>query len=178
MPIQTRRLVLREQIAEDVDWLYRIYSQPEVARYLPYEPWSREFAVQKNDEWMGMPGLDQPDGRIAVAALLDGEAIGNISFWVTDSSGPAWKGEIGWVFDPDFAGHGYATEAAAAVLDVGFDRYGMHKVRAQMDARNEASAAVARRLGMRQEALLRQDWWSKGEWTDTLIFGRLASDRG
>ncbi|MGO3041113.1 hypothetical protein, partial [Ancrocorticia populi] len=30
---------------------------------------------------------------------------------------------------------------------------------------------------MRQEAHLRQDWWSKGAWTDTLIFGMLASDR-
>jgi RimJ/RimL family protein N-acetyltransferase len=46
-----------------------------------------------------------------------------------------------------------------------------------MDARNTASAKLARRIGMRQEAHLRQDWWSKGEWTDTLIFGMLASDR-
>ena len=33
------------------------------------------------------------------------------------------------------------------------------------------------RIPMRQEAHLRKDWWSKGEWTDTLIFGMIASDR-
>ena len=46
-----------------------------------------------------------------------------------------------------------------------------------MDSRNTASAKLARRIGMREEAHLRKDWWSKGEWTDTLIFGMLASDR-
>ena len=46
-----------------------------------------------------------------------------------------------------------------------------------MDARNTASAKLATRIGMQQEAHLRQDWWSKGEWTDTLIFGMLSSDR-
>ncbi|MET3511068.1 RimJ/RimL family protein N-acetyltransferase [Plantibacter flavus] len=30
---------------------------------------------------------------------------------------------------------------------------------------------------MRREAHLRQDWWNKGEWTDTVVFGLLASDR-
>ena len=45
-----------------------------------------------------------------------------------------------------------------------------------MDARNSASAALARRVGFRLEAHHVQDWFSKGEWTDTLIFARLASE--
>ena len=45
-----------------------------------------------------------------------------------------------------------------------------------MDARNEASAQLAQRVGMKAEAHLRQDWWNKGEWTDTLIYAALASD--
>lgn len=46
-----------------------------------------------------------------------------------------------------------------------------------MDARNGASAKLAERLGMVKEAHHRQDWFSKGEWTDTLIYAMLASDR-
>ena len=53
----------------------------------------------------------------------------------------------------------------------------VHRVAAQMDGRNVASAKLARRVGMQHEAHLRQDWWSKGEWTDTVIFGMVASDR-
>src|SRR5699024_10141769 len=41
---------------------------------------------------------------------------------------------------------------------------------------NTASARLAERVGMHREAQLRQDWWSKGEWTDTVIFAMLASD--
>ncbi len=63
------------------------------------------------------------------------------------------------------------------MLELGFDHYGLHRVAAQMDARNIASARLAERAGMQREAHLRQDWWSKGEWTDTLIYGALASDR-
>ena len=54
--------------------------------------------------------------------------------------------------------------------------YGLHRVVAQMDARNEASARLAARIGMRHEAHLRQNWWSKDEWTDTAVFGMLATD--
>ena len=41
----------------------------------------------------------------------------------------------------------------------------------------ELAAKLAERIGMKREAHLRQDWWSKGEWTDTLVFAMLASDR-
>src|SRR5690606_24338088 len=60
---------------------------------------------------------------------------------------------------------------------VGFAHYGMHRITAQMDARNTASAALCERLGMRLETRGRQDWWSKGEWTDSLAYAALASDR-
>src|SRR5699024_12151031 len=63
------------------------------------------------------------------------------------------------------------------MLDLAFERYGAHRVAEQMDARNTASARLAERVGMHREAQLRQDWWSKGEWTDTVIFAMLASDR-
>jgi len=49
-------------------------------------------------------------------------------------------------------------------------------VKAQLDARNTASARLCERLGMTLEAHLRQDWWSKGEWTDTLVYGLLADE--
>jgi len=56
--------------------------------------------------------------------------------------------EIGWHLHPDAWGHGYATEAAAAVLDDAFSR-GLARVIAVTDPDNRASQAVCRRLGMR-----------------------------
>ena len=85
-------------------------------------------------------------------------------------------GEIGYVFNPDHQGHGYATEAARALLDLAFDGLGLHRVVARIDARNDASAAVLRRLGLRQEAYLRENEWFKGEWTDEIDFAILESE--
>jgi RimJ/RimL family protein N-acetyltransferase len=81
------------------------------------------------------------------------------------------------VFHPDHTGQGFATEAVRAVLGLAFDFYRMHRVVAQLDARNERSARLCERVGMRREGHLRQDWWSKGEWTDTLVYGLLAAER-
>jgi RimJ/RimL family protein N-acetyltransferase len=55
--------------------------------------------------------------------------------------------EIGWHLHPDAWGHGYATEAAEAVLDDAFSR-GLAKVLAVIDPDNSASRAVCQRLGM------------------------------
>ena len=83
-------------------------------------------------------GLDSLEGS---------RVIGDIALWLEDGSDE--KAEIGWILDPAASGHGFATEAAIAVLNVAFDHYGLHRVFAQMDSRNTASAKLARRIGMR-----------------------------
>jgi RimJ/RimL family protein N-acetyltransferase len=77
---------------------------------------------------------------------------------------------------PDFGGHGYATEAARALLRLGFDELGLHRIVARLDERNESSAKLARRLGMRQEARLVHNEFFKGEWSTELDFAMLAEE--
>jgi RimJ/RimL family protein N-acetyltransferase len=60
------------------------------------------------------------------------------------------QGEFGFVFHPDFHGRGHASEAAARMLDLAFDELGLHRVCGRTDADNVASAALMRRLGLRQ----------------------------
>lgn len=85
-------------------------------------------------------------------------------------------GQIGWCFHPDYAGRGFATGAAAALLDLAFQHYEMRRVTAQMDARNTSSARLCERLGMTREAHFRQDWWSEGGWTDTFGYAVLTAE--
>jgi RimJ/RimL family protein N-acetyltransferase len=82
-------------------------------------------------------------------------------------------GEIGYVFHPDVAGRGYATEAVHTLLHLAFDDLGLHRVVARIDARNQPSVRLATRLGMRQEAHLVENEWFKGEWSDELDFALL-----
>ena len=85
-------------------------------------------------------------------------------------------GEIGWVFDPAHVGRGLATEAARAVLALLFADLGLHRVIARLDSRNERSAALCRRLGMRQEAHFVRNEWFKGEWADLDVYALLAAE--
>ena len=84
--------------------------------------------------------------------------------------------EIGWLLFEGHDGKGYATEAAEIFLRIGFEELGLHRVYAELDPRNEASAAVCQRLGMRHEAHLRENMWLKGEWVDTAIYAILEQD--
>jgi len=77
---------------------------------------------------------------------------------------------------PDHRGHGYATEAAAAMLGLGFEGLGLHRIVGRLDARNDASARVLERLGMRREAHFVENEFVKGEWCDELVYAMLASE--
>ena len=80
--------------------------------------------------------------NLSLAAVLreSGELIGDCSLhWVSAEHRQA---EIGFIFHPDHHGHGYATEAAAALLALAFDELRVHRVIGRLEARNDASARV------------------------------------
>lgn len=175
-PLTTPRLKLRFCEPDDVDALLAYYSQPEVARYLLEGPWTPTVAEQQTQKRVQRRGLENGAGTLGLVWEYQGKVIGDTSLWLTDETKQV--AEIGWVIHPDFAGQGLATEAVKPLIDLAFEVYKLHRIAAEMDARNAASARLCERLGMKKEAHLRQNWWSKGEWADSMIYAVLASDRG
>ncbi|MBU8792950.1 GNAT family N-acetyltransferase [Micrococcus luteus] len=175
-PLPTARLTLRPHREDDRGWLQEMYTQPEVVHHLLDEPWDEATARAKLAKRITWDDLGGPSGAASLVVEHAGVPVGDVILWLTDRE--RGVAEIGWALDPRHAGQGFAREAAAALLDLGFETSGLHRVVAQMDARNTASARLAEMLGMRREAHHRQDLWSKGEWTDTLVYAMLASDRG
>lgn len=168
LPIRTERLVLRRREDRDTDDLLRIYGDPEVARYLLRDPMDR-LELEDHLRRRSGPGAAETFG---VAVELDGRVVGEVVLIFRGAT----QAETGWTVDPAVGGSGIATEACRALLDVGFGHFGLHRVYAELDARNTASARLCERLGMRREALRIRDYWSKGEWTDTLQYAVLASE--
>jgi RimJ/RimL family protein N-acetyltransferase len=117
-----------------------------------------------DDRGLTLAGFDHGTGRLV------GEFV--VILRTVDHLG----GELGYVLHPDFQGRGLATEGARHLLHVGFDVIGLRRIIARIDARNTASAAVLRRLGMRHEAHLVQNELVKGEWTDEDDFALLRSE--
>jgi RimJ/RimL family protein N-acetyltransferase len=174
-PIQTERLVLRPLTLDDIDAVHAYQSNEEVCRYVPFEPRSREVVADRIENLLLSQMTDEGQAMTIGAELREtGQLLGDIMLaWRSKEHG---SGEIGWAFHPNYQGHGYATEAASATLALAFEVFDLHRVVARIDARNDASLSLARRIGMRQEAYLRENEWFKGEWTDEIDYAILAAE--
>jgi RimJ/RimL family protein N-acetyltransferase len=142
--LRTERLRLRSWTCSpaDIARLTDIYGRVEVSRWLggtpslpPEELVSRWAEVSRLDARFGCWAIERPDAVVAGTVLFKPlpNGVGEV--------------EVGWHLHPDSWGHGYATEAARALIERGFDA-GLPEVYAVVRPGNEASLAVCRRLGM------------------------------
>lgn len=168
-PIETERLRLRRPTLADAEAVLAYQSREDVARYQQFEPRDRE----RVETWLqgnaSAVRLEQDGDHLQplLERRSDGSVIGDLYFTIRSVANGT--GEIGWTLHPDAQGAGYATEAALALLAVGFERMRLHRIVAEIDPRNTASAALCRRLGMRAEGLFVEDLWFKGDWADTVV---------
>jgi RimJ/RimL family protein N-acetyltransferase len=177
-PIVTERLHLRPlDPSTDVAAVHAYQSREDVCRYIPYSPRTREEVAERLTDPERNTSTMAKEGDViwlGVVVRETDQLVGDvILFW---RSAEHQSGEIGYVLHPDQHGNGYVTEACGALLDLAFDDLKLHRVIARIDERNVASANVLRRLGMRQEAVLVENEWFKGEWTTEVDFAILASE--
>jgi len=175
-PLRTQRLLLRPYAHGDVDGLYAYQRLPEVHRYLYTEPRTRAEVEAIVAERAGLAALTETGTAITLVAELaqTGELVGDcMLFWRSQEHE---QGEVGYVFNPAYHGRGYATEAVGALLRLGFEGLGLHRIAGHLDARNTASARVLERAGLRREAHLVENEFVKGKWADELIYGILRRE--
>ncbi|WBB69524.1 GNAT family N-acetyltransferase [Micromonospora sp. WMMD812] len=151
--IASHRLALRPWRDDDADFLLDLESRWEVVRFLGAHPTTMRTREDALASIARRRAVDDPvHGIWAITTAAEDRLVGNLLLKpIRRSTSQADTGrddvEIGWHLHPDAWGHGYATEAAAAVLDDAFRR-GLARVLAVTDPENHASQAVCRRLGM------------------------------
>ncbi|TCC40004.1 N-acetyltransferase [Kribbella capetownensis] len=172
MLVRTERLSLRRFSPDDAEAFAAYRSDPDVARYQSWDaPLPLADALKTVEDFAN--GDPLKPGWFQYAVDLDGVLIGDIGFNLHENLRQA---ELGFTLAPEHQGKGYATEAVRGLLDQLFVERKLHRVSAECDARNRASARLLERLGFRQEGLRLSNSWFKGEWTDDLLFGLLRSD--
>ena len=169
MILQTERLQLREFVGEDWTAVHAYQSNP---RYLRYYHWTerheadvRQF-VQMFIDWQG----ERPRTKFQLAVIhqADNQLIGNCGIRIDDVR--QRTANIGYELDPRYWCQGYATEAARAVLQLGFAQLNMQRIWAECVADNAASARVLTKLGMQLARRERQKEFIKGVWRDKFLF--------
>ena len=143
--LKTPRLTLRPLRESDLLTTHAYASDRATIQYMVYLPKdsldeTRTFLESVARQWES----DTPE--FYEFAILCGDAhIGAISVYF---EGEPDECELGWIIHRDWQGHGYATEAAEAVMQFAVETLGCRRVFACCDKRNAASARVMQKLGM------------------------------
>lgn len=175
-PILSSRLALRPFTRGDLDAVFSYRGRADVARHLFDPPLSREECAIAIQQRIAQVALETEGDRIilAVDARETGVLVGEVSLiW---RSVDARQGEVGWIFHPDYHGRGFATEAATALLDLGFGLVDLHRIFARCDVANSASWRLMERLGMRREAHFREHALFKGGWDEEFHYALLQRE--
>lgn len=170
MIYHTKRLTLRPIEMRDVDAMLSTRTIPEVAEFI-YQPiWTREYAEERVARHAQL-SREQPPTFTRWMIELGGEVIGDI--YLNRDAELQGTTEIGYVIHPDYAGNGYATEAAHEAFRIGFEEWGVHRIYARVDEDNTGSTRVCQHLGMRQEARLIENDRRGDTWSTELVFAML-----
>lgn len=170
--METERLSIRKFCVNDWKDLHEYLSQEEVVKFEPYDVFSEEASKEetlhrsKNDDFW------------AVCLKENGKLIGNI--YLSKQDFDTW--ELGYVFNHNYQGNGYATEAAVALVDIAFKEKNARRVIAMCNPLNNASWKLLERMGLRREGHLIQNIFFKRDefgcpiWLDTYEYGILHSE--
>ena len=174
LPIVTERLVIRRYTHDDIPDVLEFASHPSVARIIFRDVQVTEEEVRK---YVDLQNSYQPFEKdrvfeLAVERKEDGKVIGFLGFICQDHR----QGEMGWGLGVAHRGQGYATEAARAVMDYGFNSLGLHRIHADTGTDNVASWRIMERLGMKREGRLRDSVYEEGKWQDRYVYGMLVDE--
>ena len=145
LELETRRLRLRPYRLGDIDALHALWTDPDVRRYL----WDGKVISRERTAETVRSSLSDWShlhyGQWTIRLPETSELIGFCGFRPA-----AWCGdpELLVGLSPSYWGQGFATEAASATLQFGFETLRVPRVVAATDAPNLASVRVMERLGM------------------------------
>ncbi|WP_377274164.1 GNAT family N-acetyltransferase [Peterkaempfera sp. SMS 1(5)a] len=168
------------------------------AELRPLEPWqAEEFLVHMDrgrdfiGQYVALPDVvtDLASSRSFLQAYAEraaadtgrihgiwagGDLVGGVLFRTMDvEQGTA---EAGCWLEPAAVGRGLVTRAVRVIIDWAVEERGIHRVEWQVSAENEASIAVARRLGMTRDGVLRESYPYRGKRHDMEVWSVLAPE--
>lgn len=170
--ITTERLLLRPYSAHDRDDIFEYASDTAVTDWVRF---ATHVTKADTDKFLQQRFAEQQTGeRIgwAIELTVERKVIGGCGF--LNIAKDDKRAEFGYVINPRYWGHGYATEAALAAVPFGFAKLGLHRIEAFVFPANTGSIRVLEKCGFNREGLLREREFQKGSFRDLLIYARLA----
>lgn len=151
--LETERTFLRRQLMSDLEALWELYCDPEVTRYIPDAPKTREEAKEEL-EWFMHGHPRRPElGLWATILKENGKFIGRSGLLPLVIDGQE-EVEVAYTIAREYWGRGLGTEVAEAILRYGFERLHLPRLICLIEPEHRASQRVAEKIGMRLEKKL------------------------
>jgi [ribosomal protein S5]-alanine N-acetyltransferase len=145
--LETSRLILKPTLAEDLETLHEILTDPFVRKYLCDD---RIFSRQQTAEMLAESQRlfdSEKLGLWLVKTKDKKKIIGFVGLWYFFAEA---QPQLAYALLPQATKQGYGTEAATKIIEYCFDRLGYDYLIASADRPNISSHELAKRLGMRQ----------------------------
>lgn len=137
-------------------------------------PW-RPLTPGTKDPRLVVDGTEQKHVTFSVIERDGGTLVGTATLWGIDTHHRT--AHIGLGLLPASRGKGYGTDVVAVLCHYGFVVRGLHRLRIETLADNDAMPRAAERNGFVREGVLRSSAWVMGEFLDEVLLGLLARDR-
>lgn len=172
--LHTERLHLRKMKVSDSSNLFKIWSDPEVTKFMNVSCFTDENQAKEMINLLDDLSRDSKAIRFSIIIKESNEIIGSCGFNSFDFENE--KAEIGYDVAKSYWGRGYASEAICSLLDHAFSSLKLNRVEAKVDPENVNSIKLLQKLNFTFEGTLRQYERVEGKFNDLNIYSKLISD--
>jgi UDP-4-amino-4,6-dideoxy-N-acetyl-beta-L-altrosamine N-acetyltransferase len=167
-----RNVRLREIRDDDLEHIVRWRNDPQILGMLfSHHP----LSMQEQREWFAkLPG---DSSRVSfIVEMRDGRAVGQGGFAKIDRH--SRNAELGIVIgERELQGRGLGAEAVRLLMSYGFGELNLHRISLRVLGGNARALHVYRKLGFKDEGVLREAIYKNGAFRDIVLLGLLEKER-
>lgn len=170
-----KKVLLRPVKKSDIPFFLKWFNDPEVIQYLTLylpmteiseEKWIEELSTKKDQIIFVIEALDEN---------IDRKPIGNCG--LDEINHKDQNASFGIVIgEKNYWSNGYGTEAAALLINYGFEQLNLHRISSSVYEFNERSIKMHQKLGFKKEGCCRKEIYKNGKYWDKIIFGLLREE--
>jgi len=176
--LETKRLIIRDNIEEDLNELHSLMSDSEVNRYdsdfysdsLDNTRTKLKVSIEKTGK------KDRKKFWFAIVEKDSNEYVGQIGITIVSDQIENGVGQMAYFIHKKYWGKGYTTEAAKRVIDFAFEDIGLHKIITGCFTENIASEKIMKKCKMVREAELIKHVWHENKWKDRVEYRLLREE--